>query len=101
MRDYLPVEQVANYIVRVAGQKEVTGIINVCSGQPVTVQKLVEDHLQKVGKTITLNLGHYPYTDYEPMRFWGDTTKLQMALTEPGGDSESNDIVTAPGSKRN
>ncbi len=28
------------------------------------------------------NLGHYPYPDYEPMEFWGDTTKLRQ-LVEP------------------
>ncbi len=80
-RDYLPVEEVASYIVGVAAQNKVTGIINVCSGRPITVQQLVEDHLRKSDSTISLNLGHYPYTDYEPMHFWGDTTKLQKALS--------------------
>lgn len=80
IRDYLPVEQVASNVVGVAAQKKITGIINVCSGQPITVQLLVEDHIRKSGKTISLNLGYYPYTDYEPMCFWGDTTKLQKAL---------------------
>ncbi len=79
-RDYLPVEQIAGYIVSIALQKEVTGVIHVCSGQPIKVRQVVEDHLRQVGKTITLNLGHYPYTDYEPMAFWGDPVKLQTIL---------------------
>ena len=76
VRDYLPVEKVAEYIVQIALQNWVEGIINCCSGQPITVRQLVENYLQQQGRSIRLNLGYYPYTDYEPMAFWGDTKKL-------------------------
>lgn len=56
----------------------VTGIVNCCSGKPITVKKLVEDYLMKHNKTIQLNLGYYPYLDYEPMRFWGSMKKLSL-----------------------
>ena len=80
VRDYLPVEKVAEYIVEIATQNKVTGIINCCSGEPVTVKKFVENYLQLKNQIIKLNLGYYPYPDYEPMRFWGDTTKLKSIL---------------------
>jgi len=79
-RDYLPVEKVAEYIVKTALQDDVTGIINCCSGQPVTVKQFVEDYLQKKNKTIKLNLGYYLYPDYESMHFWGDNSKLKTIL---------------------
>ena len=81
VRDYLPVEKVAEYIVTIAGQKQVTGIINCCSGQPVMLKDFVNDYLAQKKQTIALNLGFYPYPDYEPMRFWGDNTKLKNILT--------------------
>jgi len=81
-RDYLPVEKVAEYIVKIALQNNVQGIINCCSGVPVTIKHFVEEHLKTVGKTIPLNLGFYPYTDYEPMHFWGSIKKLNKALAE-------------------
>jgi nucleoside-diphosphate-sugar epimerase len=81
-RDYLPVEKVAEYIIRISLQKNIEGIINCCSGIPVTVKKFVEDHLKITGKSIELNLGYYPYTDYEPIHFWGSTRKLKKALEE-------------------
>ena len=31
-------------------------------------------------KTIKLNLGYYPYPDFEPMKFWGDTNKINKIL---------------------
>ena len=76
-RDFLPVEIVADNIVKIAVQNNVTGIINCCSGIPVTVLKMVEEYLEKTHQHIKLNLGYYPYADYEPMRFWGDTTKIK------------------------
>lgn len=82
VRDYLPVAIVADYICQVALQDKITGIINCCSGKPVTVKSMVEDYLINKGKSIRLNLGYYPYPDYEPMSFWGDNSKLQAILNE-------------------
>ena len=79
-RDYLPVETVVAYISKIALQNEVEGIINCCSGNPVTVKHFVENYLAKNNQHIQLNLGHYPYADYEPMRFWGDDKKLKSIL---------------------
>lgn len=80
VRDYLPVEKVAEYIAAIALQNCTEGIINCCSGTPVTVKELVEKYLEKQHKNIALNLGYYPYPDYEPMRFWGDNKKLKTII---------------------
>ena len=77
VRDYLPVEEVANHIVSISLQHRVTGIINCCSNAPITVEELVRQHLTKRKADIKLNLGYYPYPDFEPMEFWGDNTKLK------------------------
>jgi nucleoside-diphosphate-sugar epimerase len=77
VRDFLPVEKVAAHITDIALQTEVSGIINCCSGKPVTVKTLVEAYIKLRRKNIQLNLGYYPYPDYEPMAFWGDDTKLK------------------------
>ncbi len=82
VRDFLPVEKVAEYIVRIALQKKVTGVINCCSGEPVTVKEFVENYLKKINRKITLNLGYHSYTDYEPMRFWGDVSKLKIVINK-------------------
>ena len=80
IRDYLPVEKVAEYIVKTASQHEVQGIINCCSGQPVMLKEFVSNYLKNKNKKMALNLGYYSYNDYEPMRFWGDNKKLQYIL---------------------
>ncbi|HEV2355323.1 MAG TPA: NAD(P)-dependent oxidoreductase [Puia sp.] len=80
VRDYLPVESVAVYLIKLANQDRVVDIINCCSGEPVTVKQMVEAHLRRSGAEIALNLGYYPYPDYEPFRFWGDPSKLKTIL---------------------
>ncbi len=81
-RDYLPVSKVAENIVQIALQNNVEGIMNCCSGTPVTVKAFVEQYLNEAGKSIKLNLGYYPYTDYEPMYFWGSIEKLNKAFAK-------------------
>ena len=76
LRDFLPVEKVADNISKFSLQDSVTGIINCCSGQQQSVRKFVEDYFASKGKEIKLVLGHYPYPAYEPFAFWGDVNKL-------------------------
>ena len=76
LRDYLPVTDVANYIVKATLQQRVTGVINCCSGRHVSVRSFVERFMQEHNLRLKLNLGHYPYPDYEPLAFWGNNQKL-------------------------
>jgi nucleoside-diphosphate-sugar epimerase len=80
LRDYLPVAEVAKYLVSLATMMQNYGIINVCSGNPISIRKLVEDWISKNGWSIDLNLGYYPYPYYEPMAFWGDCHKLDRCM---------------------
>jgi len=72
LRDYLPVEEVARQTVQLAMARRDIGTVNICSGEPVSVRRLVEQWLKDNGWKIELNLGYYPYPDYEPMAFWGE-----------------------------
>jgi len=76
LRDYMPVKEVASQLVKLAQNQQDLGVVHVCSGRPISVRSLVENIIRSNGWDIKLNLGYYPYTDYEPMAFWGDKTKL-------------------------
>ncbi len=82
LRDYLTVEKVAEYIVKISLQKNILGSINCCSGKPVSVRSLVETYLATIGKEMKLNLGYYPYSENEPRAFWGDNSKLNKILDD-------------------
>ncbi|MDA9766828.1 NAD(P)-dependent oxidoreductase [Candidatus Thioglobus sp.] len=80
LRDYLPVEKVAKYLVDLALLNKDIGVVNVCSGEPISVKDLVENWLDENKWDIELNLGFYPYPNYEPMNFWGDSFYLRSLL---------------------
>lgn len=80
IRDFHPVSPAASEIVSLALKQRSFGIVNGCSGQPVTVQAFVERYLASCNLSIKLELGFYPYTDYEPFEFWGDTSYLNHCL---------------------
>ena len=80
LRDYLSVEEVAKYIVKISLQKTICGIINCCSGKPISIRKFVEDYLERRNRNIKFNLGYYSYPDYVPMAFWGDNSKLKKIV---------------------
>ena len=46
------------------------------SGEPISVRSLVERRLAEREGDVQLNLGYYPYPDYEPMAFWGVCDKF-------------------------
>jgi nucleoside-diphosphate-sugar epimerase len=80
LRDYLHVERVAARLVALVAHPQHPGIFNICSGEPISVRRLVEQHIVVRGSNIRLNLGYYPYSDFEPMAFWGDTRKLTSII---------------------
>lgn len=71
LRDYMSVSEVARQIVMLAKQEKNIGVLNICSGRPQSVRSLVLQWIEDNNWDITLELGYYPYPDYEPMAFWG------------------------------
>ncbi len=80
LRDYLHVEDVVDSITLLALARQDFGIVNICSGKPVSVRHLVEGWLKQQPCSIRLNFGYYPYPDYEAMEFWGSIKKLHPLI---------------------
>lgn len=71
LRDFLPVEEVAKNIVDLSLNNHSKDLINICSGNPISVRNLVNEWVVKNNWDIELLFGEYPYPDYEPHKFWG------------------------------
>lgn len=76
LRDYLPVATAANQLLEILQAKQ-PGLFNVCSGQPISIRRLVEQRIAARGSAIKMNLGFYPYSAHEPMAFWGSKEELK------------------------
>lgn len=83
LRDYLSVGEVARQLVALAMAGGDNGVVNICAGQPTSIRRLVEGWIAEHGWNISLNLGHYPYADYESMAFWGDRRRFDAITRNP------------------
>lgn len=79
--DFIDVGELGRIIALVASQKEVTGIINCCSGEPVTLKTMVQKFIAENGLAIEPKWGEFPARVYDSKAMWGDTEKLKLALT--------------------
>ncbi len=80
LRDYLHIDEVASILVNLAIRQKNFGIVNVCSGKPRSIRNIVEGWLKDNNWEINLKLGHFNYSDYESMAFWGCRLKLNTIL---------------------
>ena len=81
LRDYLHIDDVVTKIAELVYIRKDIGVINICSGSPISVRYLVEQWINDRKWDIELNLGHYTYPNYEPLAFWGNTEKYNHILT--------------------
>jgi len=99
IRDYLPVTDLAHQILDLFLSRR-DGVFNVCSGQPISIRELVERKIKECGSSIGLNLGYFPYNDFEPMSFWGIKDVFQTiylpAVPNSPSNSQSNEVTLAP-----
>lgn len=74
--DFIDVKELAKQIVCASLQTEYTGIINVCSGQPVALKDKVEQFIQDKNLNIKLEYGVFPERPYDSQIIYGDNTKI-------------------------
>jgi len=81
LRDYLEINEAVERIISLALQNNTQGVINCCSGIPISIRNLVEQYLMQLGSPeVKLEWGAFPYSEYEAMAFWGDAKKMNDIL---------------------
>ena len=86
--DFMHVTELAGQIAATATQTEVDGIINCCSGEPVSLGEKVESFIKEHGFDIKLNYGAFADRAYDSPAVWGDTTKIDMIMKDSSLRSE-------------
>ena len=70
----------AKQIVAATTQDTVTGIINVCSGNPISLGEKIEEFIAENHFKIKLLYGAYPDRAYDSTGVWGDTQKIRQIM---------------------
>lgn len=79
--DFINVDELARQIAAVVSQSEVDGIINCCTGQPITLAERVERYIKDNDLNITLDYGAFPDRPYDSPGVWGDAAKIKQILS--------------------
>lgn len=82
--DFLPVSELGKMIAACVMQEEVNGIINCCSGVPVSLGEQVESFIEANALDISLEYGVYPEREYDSPAIWGDATKIKQIMENAG-----------------
>lgn len=78
--DFINVQNLANLISYTIIQKDVTGIINCCTGRPVSLAERVESFIKENNLDIKLEYGAFPDRPYDSPCEYGDPTKINAIL---------------------
>ena len=83
--DFIGVDELARQIVSASTQDEITGIINVCTGKPVTIGEMVEKFIKDNGLKIRPKYGAFAERAYDSPGVWGDPAKINEILKKAEG----------------
>lgn len=94
--DFIHVNDLSLEIALTILQNKVNGIINICSGQPVSLKNKVEEFLQERNLNIKLEYGVFPERPYDSPIIYGDSSKIFEIAK-----SASKDVASEIGEKIN
>lgn len=78
--DFIDVKDLAKMIVKASVQDKVNGIINVCSGNPVSLADRVELFIKENNFDIKLKYGAFPDRAYDSPIIYGNAEKINEIL---------------------
>ncbi|MEG1981006.1 MAG: NAD(P)-dependent oxidoreductase [Clostridia bacterium] len=78
--DFITVDELAKQISLASTQEEITGIINVCTGTPMSLKDRVEMFIKENSLKIQLDYGAFPDREYDSPGEWGNADKINRIL---------------------
>lgn len=80
--DFVSVYDLSRMIVVASTQDKYNGIINVCSGKPISLADMIEKYIKEKKLNIVLKYGAYPDRPYDSPGIWGDPTIIKEIMNE-------------------
>ena len=76
--DFITVDELANQLSLAVLQNDVAGIINCCTGKPMSLADRVEQFIKEHQLHIELEYGAFPDRPYDSPCVYGDPTKIEQ-----------------------
>ena len=78
--DFIHVDELAEQIMKASIQSKYNGIINVCTGKPISLAEKVESYIIENNMSIKLKYGAFPDRPYDSPIIWGDNTIISNIM---------------------
>ncbi len=78
--DFIKVTDLATQIVSSALQTEVDGVINCCSGEPMSLKDKILEFIEENNLDIELQYGVFPDREYDSPVVYGDNSKIKLIM---------------------
>ena len=63
-------------------QDKFSGIIHCCSGEPISLSKMIEGFIEKNELDIALDYGAFPDRPYDSPGIWGDANVIHQIMSK-------------------
>ena len=80
--DFIHVDELALQIMKASVQNKYNGIINVCSGVPISLGDKVESFIKEHNMNIKLGYNKFPDRVYDSPEVWGDATIINNIMKD-------------------
>lgn len=78
--DFIEVNILATQIAKASTQRKIQGIINCCSGEPISLKEQVEKFLIEKNYKIRPEYGAFPDREYDSPGVWGNARKIREIM---------------------
>lgn len=78
--DFIEIHELAKMIVSASTQDEYNGIINVCTGKPISLSEKIESYIKEKNMDIKLDYGAFPDRPYDSPGIWGNATVINKIM---------------------
>ena len=78
--DFITVDELSAQIAAAATQDEIHGIINCCTGEPLSLGEKVDEFIKEHGFKIRPEYGAFPDRPYDSPGVWGDAEKINKIM---------------------
>lgn len=76
--DFIHIDTLASQISSVISQTKVNGIINCCTGNPVSLKTMVNNFIKDNNLSITVEYNKFPIRPYDSRAIWGSNKKINL-----------------------
>ncbi len=80
--DFIEINDLAKQLALCITQDKIQGIINCCSGKPISLAEKVEAFIKEHDLDIELEYGAFPDRSYDSPAVWGDNKKIRRIMHE-------------------